>query len=264
MTILEEIVEVKKEEVKKLRKGFTLSRFSDYQFFENKTLSLYKNISYDKNLSIIAEIKKASPSKGIIREDFNYLDIAKIYFENEVSGISVLTDKNFFKGSIEYLNSIAKIKSVPLLRKDFIIDEYQVYEAKAYGADVVLLICEILSEAQVKELTHAANELDLEVLLELHSKEQLNKVDFDLHKIVGINNRDLKTFDVDINNSIEISKLIPGNVYVVAESGFSDKTSVDKVKNEKIDALLIGEHFMRAQNISDELKKFKEWCHRES
>ena len=264
MTILEEIVEVKKEEVKTLRKEFTLSRFSDYQFFESETLSLYKKISYDNNLSIIAEIKKASPSKGIIREDFNYLDIANIYAENKVSGISVLTDKNFFKGSIDYLNEIAKIKTVPLLRKDFIIDEYQVYEAKANGSDVVLLICEILSETQVKELTHAASELDLEVLLELHSQEQLNKVDFEIHNIVGINNRDLKTFEVDIDNSINISKQIPGNVCVVAESGFSDKTSVDKVKNEKIDALLVGEHFMRAENISDELKKFKEWCHRES
>jgi len=264
MTILEEIVEVKKEEVKKLRKEFTLSRFSDYQFFESETLSLYKKISYDKNLSIIAEIKKASPSKGIIREDFNYLDIAKIYAEYEVSGISVLTDKNFFKGSIEYLDDIAKIKSAPLLRKDFIIDEYQVYEAKANGADVVLLICEILSETQVKELTHATNELDLEVLLELHSLEQLYKVDFEIHNIVGINNRDLNTFEVDINNSIEISKRIPENVCVVGESGFGEKASIEKVKNEKIDALLVGEHFMRAKNISDELKKFKEWCHRES
>ncbi|MCZ7601337.1 MAG: indole-3-glycerol phosphate synthase TrpC [Melioribacteraceae bacterium] len=264
MTILEEIVEVKKEEVKKLRKEFTLSRFSDYQFFESETLSLYKKISSDKNLSIIAEIKKASPSKGIIREDFNYLDIAKIYAEYEVSGISVLTDKNFFRGSIDYLNEIAKIKTVPLLRKDFIIDEYQVYEAKANGADVVLLICEILSETQVKELTLAANELQLEVLLEMHSEKQLSKVNFEIHNLLGINNRDLKTFEVDINNSIDICKNFPENVCVVSESGFSDKTSVDKVKNEKIDALLVGEHFMRAKNISDELKKFEEWCHRES
>ncbi|RJP61252.1 MAG: indole-3-glycerol phosphate synthase TrpC [Ignavibacteriales bacterium] len=264
MTILDEIVEVKKEEVKKLRKEFTLSRFSDFQFFESEPMSLHKRISSDKNLSIIAEIKKASPSKGIIRENFNHTDIAKIYFENEVSGISVLTDNNFFKGSIEYLNSIAKIKSAPLLRKDFIIDEYQVYEAKANGADVILLICEILSEEQVRELTHAANELNLEVLLELHSEEQLNKVDFEIHNIVGINNRNLKTFEVDINNSIDICKQIPRNVCVVAESGFSDKTSVDKVKNEKIDALLVGEHFMRAENISDELRKFKDWCNRES
>lgn len=264
MTILDEIVEVKKEEVNKLRKQYSLSRFSDYDFFERKTLSLYKSISSDANLSIIAEIKKASPSKGIIREYFNHLDTAKIYLENEVCGISVLTDKNFFQGSIDYLNDIAKIKTAPLLRKDFIIDEYQVYEAKANGADVILLICEILSETQVRELTHAAIELDLEVLLELHSEEQISKVDFELHKIVGINNRDLKTFEVDITNSIEISKLIPENVCVVGESGFSDKISVDKVKNEKIDALLVGEHFMRAENISNEVKKFKEWCNRES
>lgn len=264
MTILDEIVEVKKEEVKKLQKKFTLSRFSDFQFFESETLSLYKSISSDINLSIIAEIKKASPSKGIIRNEFNHLDIAKIYLENEVRGISVLTDKNFFQGSIEYLNDIAKIKTAPLLRKDFIMDEYQVYEAKANGADVILLICEILSEVQVKELTYAAKELNLEVLLELHSEKQLSKVDFELHKIVGINNRDLKTFEVDITNSIEISKLIPENVCVVGESGFSDRPTVDKVKREKIDALLVGEHFMRAEEISDEVKKFKEWCRRES
>lgn len=264
MTILDKIVEVKKEEVKKLRMEFTLSRFSDFQFYESEPLSLYKNISSDKNLSIIAEIKKASPSKGIIRENFNHTDIAKIYFENEVSGISILTDKNFFKGSIEYLNGIAKIKSAPLLRKDFIIDEYQVYEAKANGADVILLICEILSEAQVRELTHSAKELDLEVLLELHSEEQLSKVDFELHKIVGVNNRDLKTFDVDINNSINISKLLPKEICIVAESGFSGKSSIEKVKSERIDSLLIGEHFMRAKDISDEVKQLQEWCRRES
>lgn len=264
MTILDEIVEVKKEEVNKLRKEYSLSRFSDYDFFESKTLSLYKSISSDANLSIIAEIKKASPSKGIIRDKFDHLDIAKIYFENEVNGISILTDKNFFKGSIDYLNDIAKLKTVPLLRKDFIIDEYQVYEAKANGADVILLICEILSETQVKELSLAAKELNLEVLLELHTEEQLSKVDFELNKIVGINNRDLKTFEVDINNSINISKLFPNEICIVAESGFNVESTIDKVKNERIDALLIGEHFMRAEDISDEVKKFKEWCSRES
>jgi len=264
MTILDEIVEVKKEEVKILRVEYSLSRFSDSEFFAKNKFSLYDRISSDKNLSIIAEIKKASPSKGIIRDKFNHLDIAKIYFENEVCGISVLTDKNFFKGSIDYLNDIAKLKTVPLLRKDFIIDEYQVYEAKANGADVVLLICEILSEAQVKELTHAAKELNLEVLLELHTEEQLSKVDIELHKIVGINNRDLKTFEVNINNSINISKLFPNEICTVAESGFNGKSSINKVKNERIDALLIGAHFMRAEDISDEVKKFKEWCSRES
>lgn len=264
MTILDEIVEVKKDEVKILHRDFTLSRFSDEQYFDSKTISLYEQIKNEKYISIIAEIKKASPSKGIIREDFNHIDIAEQYMDAGVAGISVLTDVNFFKGSIEYLNQIAKIKTLPLLRKDFIIDEYQVYEAKANGADLILLICEILSETQVKELTHAANEIGLEVLLELHSVEQLPKIDFKTNNIVGINNRDLKTFKVDINNSIDISKLLPESIAVIGESGFSAKVDVDKIKNEKIDALLVGEHFMRSSNILDEVKKFKEWCYRES
>lgn len=264
MTILEEIVEVKKEEVKKLRSDFTLSRFSDSEYFSSPTLSLYDKISGNKNISILAEVKKASPSKGVIKENFDPVQIARQYMEAGAAGISVLTDKDFFQGSIDYLNKIATLKSVPLIRKDFIIDEYQVYEAKANGADVILLICEILSETQVKELSSAAKELNLEVLLELHSVEQLSKIDFELNKIIGINNRDLKTFQVYINNSVEISKLLPQNVAVIAESGFNDKNDIIKIKNERIDALLIGEHFMRAENIYDEVKKFKEWCNRES
>lgn len=264
MTILDEIVEVKKDEVNNLRKDFTLSRFSDFEHFSRKTLSLYERISSEKNLSIIAEIKKASPSKGINREDFNHLDIAKVYFENDISGISVLTDKNFFKGAIDFLNDIAKIKSAPLLRKDFIIDEYQVYEAKANGGDVILLICEILSANQVQELTHAAKELGMEVLLEIHSAEQLSKVNFELHNIVGINNRDLNNFEVDISTCVSVSEIFPEEVVVVGESGFNSEQSVAQVKNKNIDALLVGEHFMSANNISDEVKKFKEWCSRES
>lgn len=263
MTILEEIVEVKKEEVKMLHRDFTLSRFSDSAYFDMSTLSLYDNISGKDNISIIAEVKKASPSKGIIRENFNPTDTAMQYMEAGANAISVLTDVNFFHGSINYLKQIAEFRTVPLLRKDFIIDEYQVYEAKANGADAILLICEILSEAQVKELSHAAEELNLDILLELHSIEQLPKVNPDLNNIVGINNRDLKTFKVDINNSIEIAKLLHENIAVVAESGFADKKDIDKVKGERIDALLIGEHFMRAEKIYDEVTKFKEWCNRE-
>lgn len=264
MTILEEIVEVKKSEVKILHRDFTLSRFSDSQFFNSENISLYKRIKNDPNISIIAEIKKASPSKGIIRENFNHIDIAKQYIDADVTAISVLTDVNFFQGSIEYLKEVAAIKTLPLLRKDFIIDEYQVYEAKANGADVILLICEILSETQIKELTLAANEIGLEVLLELHSIEQLPKIDFQLNKIVGINNRDLKTFKVEISNSVEISKLFPANIAVISESGFNNKTDIENIKSEKIDGLLVGEHFMREKKVYDEVMKFKEWCHRES
>ena len=263
MTILDEIFEAKKEEVKLLRKDFTLSRFSDLKFFSAESFSLYEKIKDKNDLSIIAEIKQASPSKGVIRQNFNPVDIAKQYIDAQVSGISILTDKNFFKGSLDYLLQVAEFKNLPLLRKDFIIDEYQVFEAKANGADAILLICELLSEAQLKELTNAANELNLEVLLELHSVDQLPKVNFELNNIVGINNRDLRTFKVDVNNSIEISKLLPNNIAVVAESGFSNKADVEKIKNNNIDALLIGEYFMRSENIYNTVKEFQEWCQRE-
>jgi len=144
MPILDEIIEVKKEEVKKLRSEFSLSRFKDSEFYEKTCMSFYDAISKNHAISIIAEIKKASPSKGIIKEDFNHLKIAKDYSNAGADAISVLTDQKFFQGHINFLKEIAKLKTVPLLRKDFIIDDYQVFEAKANGADIILLIAEAL------------------------------------------------------------------------------------------------------------------------
>ena len=264
MTILEEIVEVKKEEVKKLKKDYTISRFTDSKHFAEKTLDFYKKIKDDNNISIIAEIKKASPSKGIIREDFHPVDIAKIYMENEVQAISVLTDKNFFQGSIDYLNKVAEFKTVPLLRKDFVIDEYQVYEARANGADVVLLISEILTENQISELSAAAAELKMNVLMEIHSESELKKIDLNKNKIIGINNRDLHTFNVDVNNSIRISSNLPDEIMTVAESGFKTRQDIEKLIDTNVNAVLIGEQFMSSKNITEELKQFKGWCNRES
>ena len=183
---------------------------------------------------------------------------------NSVNGVSVLTDKNFFKGDIKYLNDIAGIKSVPLLRKDFIIDELQVFEAKSNGADFILLIAEILSENQIKELTHAAFESDLEVLLELHSEEELGKIDFSLNNLIGINNRDLKDFSVNLKTSISIAENLPENVIVVSESGISEEDDLKRLKDSPVQAILVGEHLMKANNIEDNLKQLIEWCNRES
>lgn len=264
MTILEEIYEVKKEEIKKLKQDFTLSRFQDSEFFEKPKLSFNKAITNDDRISIIAEIKKASPSKGIIREKFNHLEIAYTYMENEVEAISILTDVNFFKGNLNYLRDIAKIKSVPLLRKDFIIDEYQIFEAKSNGADVILLIAELLSSAQINELTEAAKENDLEVLLELHSLDEIKKVNFAKNEIIGINNRDLKSFEVDIKTTEIISKNLPDNVLVISESGIRTSDDVDFIKRTKAKAILVGEHLMKNKNISDSVKRLKDWCSIES
>lgn len=264
MNILDEINETKKEEVNKLRQEFTYSRFTDSEFFDKNRIEFRKSLEDEKKISIIAEIKKASPSNGIILEDFNHIKIADAYMNNGANAISVLTDVNYFKGSINFLNDIAKIKTVPLLRKDFIIDEYQVYEAKANGADAILLITESLSKNQINELTAVAKETDLDVLLELHSVDQIEKIDFEQNKIIGINNRDLNSFQVDLNSVNIISKFIPNDNLLVAESGIKTKKDIDFIKKTRAEAILIGEHLMSSKNIEESLKQLSEWCCYES
>lgn len=258
--ILSQIVEVKKDEVKKLRREYTISRFSDSEFYSATCLDFLKALKKEEAISIIAEVKKASPSKGVIRSDFNPLSVADIYMNNNADTISVLTDKTFFQGDISFLNQIAQNKSVPLLRKDFIINEYQIYEAKANGADAILLISEILSSNQISELSNAAYELGLKVLLELHNEEQLHKIDFSLNPIIGINNRDLKTFRVNLETTKSISEQITSNVIIVSESGISNKSDLDFLKETKANAVLVGEHFMKAKDIGTSLKQLKEFC----
>lgn len=261
LNILSQIVEVKIEEVKRLKRDFTISRFSDSEFYSKLCLNFENALIKKEAIAIIAEIKKASPSKGIIRKDFNPLKIADIYMENDVNAISVLTDEQFFQGNISYLNEIAHYKSVPLLRKDFIINEYQVFEAKANGADAILLISEILSENQIKELSKAAFELGMNVLLELHNENQIPKIDFSLNKIIGINNRDLSNFATDLNTTLKISEQIHANVVFVSESGISEQRNFDFLKDTKTNAVLIGEHFMKAENIANSVKKIQEYCY---
>ena len=259
MNILEEIVGHKKDEVKKLKKKYSLLSFEEMEFFEKPALKL-KNFIPSDSLGIIAEIKKASPSKGIIRGEFNHLKIAETYFSENVSAVSVLTDENFFKGNINFLKDIAVIKQRPLLRKDFIIDEHQVYESKGAGADIILLISEILSKQQIQEFTCAAKELGMDVLLELHSKEQLSKIDFELNTIIGINNRNLEDFSVNLETTKQISSEIPGEVLIISESGIHNKENINFLRKTKINAILVGEHLMSSENISESLKQLKEWC----
>lgn len=262
MNILDKIVESKKEEVSKLKNEFTLSDFEDFTFFNSSIISFKEKLKENRGLSIIAEIKKASPSKGMIREDFNHTEIADIYMKNGADAVSVLTDENYFQGSITFVEDIARKKTAPLLRKDFLFDVIQVYQSKAYGADFILLISEILSHNQIQELSKAAIELGMEVLLEVHSSKELDKIDFELNDLIGINNRDLTTFNVDLQTTVNIADLLPDNVKIISESGFGKSENVDKVINTKVDGLLVGEHFMRSEKIGEELSKFQEWCTR--
>jgi len=264
LNILDEIIEVKKEEVKELRKKYSIKSFSDLEFYNIKSISLYDKIKSKDDISIIAEIKKASPSKAIIRDNFNHLEIAEAYFRESVDAVSILTDKKFFMGSINFLNDIARIKQAPLLRKDFIIDDFQIFEAKAYGADIVLLICEALSKNQIRDLTQSALETGMEVLLELHSEEQLSKIDFQLNKIIGVNNRNLEDFSVALSTTEKISRLLPEDVVLVSESGISRKEDIDFIRSTGTNSILVGEHLMKAHDIKLKLKKLKQWCSNES
>jgi indole-3-glycerol phosphate synthase len=264
MNILTEILEVKNREVSHLRRKYSLSSFTDTEFFEKETISFNNSLKDKSEISLIAEIKKASPSKGIIREDFDHIAIAKTFFDNGANAVSVVTDENFFKGKPDYLKEIASFKNLPLLRKDFIIDEYQIFQSKAYGADFILLISEILSKNQLAELTHAAYEIGLEVLLELHTEENLNKIDFNLNNLIGINNRNLNDYSVDLNTCINITSNLPKDIMVVAESGINKKADVQLLNESNINAILVGEYLMRSEDIKESLTQLKKWCRNEN
>jgi indole-3-glycerol phosphate synthase len=260
MTILQNILDVKKNEVKELHRKYSRASFTDFEMFAADRLDFGSALRKKRKINVIAEIKQASPSKGILNNNFNHLEIAENYLRAGADAVSVLTDKSFFKGDISFLKDIAEIKTVPLLRKDFIIDEFQILEAKAHGADAILLIAEALSNEQVKDFTEVARENDLDVLLEIHSADQIEKIDFTRNKIIGINNRNLENFQVDINKTKELAKLFDDEMTVVSESGISSKGDLDFLKTTNTRAVLVGEHFMKSYSVEESLSEFIEWC----
>jgi len=203
----------------------------------------------DQNLpAVIAEIKKASPSKGVIREDFNPALIAKSYDEHGAACLSVLTDEHFFQGSDNYVKQVRAEVNLPIIRKDFMIDPYQLYEARVLGADCILLIVAILGDTTLRELAMLAADLKLDVLVEVHTQEELERaLELGLN-MVGINNRNLKTFDTSINNTLDLLTLVPDDVLVVTESGIHTKEDVELLRSNGVNTFLVGEAFMRADN----------------
>lgn len=196
-------------------------------------------------MNFICEVKKASPSKGVIAEDFPYLEIAKDYEKTGAAAISVLTEPKFFLGADEYLNNIAQAVNIPVLRKDFTIDSYQIYEAKVIGASAILLICAILTEEELRTLHDLAHSLGLACLVEAHSEAEIAKAMAVDARIIGVNNRDLRDFTVDINHSIRLRSLVPESVTFVSESGLNTAADIDVLRKNGITAALIGERFMR-------------------
>jgi indole-3-glycerol phosphate synthase len=254
MNILETIIAHKKKEVTTRKEDVPVADLEKGRYFDRKTLSLRKSLLDEKKTGIIAEYKRKSPSKGIINNKDSVEAVTKAYYGYGASGISVLTDYTFFGGSLDDLLS-ARDNSVPLLRKDFTIDEYQVIEAKSFGADVILLIAACLSPHEVKNLSQVAKNLELEVLLELHDEGELGHI-CDSVDLVGVNNRNLKNFEVDLEHSVRLAQKIDDRFIKVAESGINDVANIHYLKTHGFRGFLIGEHFMKQESPMQAFKNF--------
>lgn len=253
--ILDEIIAYKKQELAETKRRTTLAEVKSRIAEIGPTRGFSKALSGSGDILLIAEVKKASPSKGVIREDFDPVKIARTYEESGVSCISVLTEKKYFQGSLEYLGDIRKAVKLPLLRKDFIIDEYQVHEARAAGADAVLLIAACLDKGQMEDFLSIARDLGLDVLVEVHTYKELDKALFAGVSLVGINNRDLATFTVSLQTTLDLLNDIPDDRIVVSESGIKTRDDVVMLQKAGVDAILVGESLMREKDIGKKVKE---------
>ncbi len=253
MTILDQIIERKKQEIKDSKSKISVQQLKDSEFFNRKSLSLKETLK--SKSGVIAEFKRQSPSKGIINNKVSPIEVVSDYENFGASAISILTDHDFFGGSFDDILSVRKEINIPILRKDFMIDEYQFYEAKSIGADVILLIAACLSPSQVMDFTELSHQLGLEVLLEIHTEEELQhyhkKIDF-----VGINNRNLKDFQVDLQHSVNLKNQLPKSVLAIAESGIYNTEDFSYLKEKGFDGFLMGEYFMKNENPGKSFEEF--------
>ncbi|MDO4459073.1 MAG: indole-3-glycerol phosphate synthase TrpC [Clostridia bacterium] len=258
MNILETIAEATRERVAEAKKHKSLDEIKA----EAMAMNLNTGFPFEKalrkdDIAFICECKKASPSKGLISPDFPYLEIAKAYEEAGASAISVLTEPKWFMGRNEYLKEITDTVKIPCIRKDFTVDEYMIYEAKTLGASAVLLICSILSEEKLKEYIEICDSLGLSALVEAHTEEEINMAIRAKARIIGVNNRDLKTFTVDVHNSERNRKLVPEDIIFVAESGIKTADDINVLRNAKVNAVLIGETLMKAEDKKTMLSELR-------
>lgn len=247
---LDKIVATKRQEMEQLRKGFSITNM------ENMIADLppcrgFKQalIERKRPMGLIAEVKKASPSKGVIRESFDVEEIARAYEQVGVDCISVLTDEPYFQGSKVHLRRVKELTTRPILRKDFTIDEMQIYEARVIGADAILLIAAILTDDQLVRYRTLAQELGMDVLVEVHDEEELRRSVHSGADLIGINNRDLRTFKTDLQVSKKLLSLLPSDVVTVSESGIASRSEIDELLSYGADAVLVGETFMRQDDI---------------
>ena len=245
MNILDEIVAKTKSKLEEKKQGLSLEELSSKIDFENLKETNFKKSLQNKAEAIIAEIKKASPSAGIISDNFDPVLKSKEYESFGASALSILTEEDYFLGNIQYLKDVKATTSLPILRKDFIVDEYQIYESKLIGADCILLIASILNDEELKNFSEIAERLKLDYIIEVHDEEELQRVQHFSNAIIGVNNRNLKTFDVDINNSVELKKIFEGENIFIAESGIKSKKDIEYLQQHNINVFLIGESLMK-------------------
>jgi indole-3-glycerol phosphate synthase len=255
MDILQRIVKDKRIEVNLRKQLIPVSQLESSVLFERETISLTEKLKNSKS-GIIAEHKRRSPSKQVINHNLNVEDVAIGYKNAGVCGMSVLTDGKYFGGSLDDFLTARASCSLPLLRKEFIIDEYQLLEAKAYGADVILLIAAILTREKIKQFSEFAKSLNLNVLLEVHNEEELQKSIMPSLDMLGVNNRNLKTFDVSLETSKALSQLIPDNFVKVSESGISNIEAIKELQPYGYKGFLIGENFMKTDNPGESAAEF--------
>ena len=265
-TILDEIVAYKREFVEEARKHIPMEELLEVDELGPPPTSLFDALAEGKGagngddegengsgIAVIAEIKKASPSKGVIREDFDPLVIAKIYKDNGAAAISVLTDEKYFQGSIDVLTQVGNVVDIPILRKDFVSDPYQIYEARAIGASAILLLVAILTPEELESYMELAEEIHLDALVEVHTESELQVALETGAEIIGINNRNLKTFTTDLETTETLIEKVPEDIVVVSESGIHTRADVERVLEAGADAVLVGESLMAEDDIASKL-----------
>jgi len=253
--MLKDIIADKKREVEQRKKSIPLSLLEERIALCKPVLDFSAALKGSR-IQLIAEVKQASPSRGTLVADYSPVKLAETYSKSGTAAISVLTEEKYFKGSLEHLSSIRAKVNLPLLRKDFIFDPYQIYEARAYGADSLLLIAAIVSSSQLEELLSLSHLLGLKCLVEVHQENEIEKVlSSNTVDVIGINNRDLTTFNVDISTTRRLRPLIPEDILVVSESGIKNRNDIDNLREWRINAVLIGETLVTASDISGKIKE---------
>lgn len=257
MSILDEIVEAREKRIAEDKLATPLADLVDNLPDRHLPAFAFEDALKKSGMSFICEVKKASPSKGLIAEDFPYVDIAKDYQAAGASALSVLTEEDFFQGRNQYLTEISQSVDIPILRKDFVTDPYQIYQARAIGADAILLICAILTPDQLAEYIGIADELGLSVLTEAHDGDEIEMAIEAGARIIGVNNRNLHTFEVDFQNSIRLRNLTPDDTVFVAESGVKTAADIKLLHDNRVDAVLIGETMMLSEDKQAKLRELK-------